>query len=183
MLHSFSCKRAFQAFQPHDHIAGTVDFGILHVRSGERSVLETYSDLDDGACQETGRFTTGAVTKYAGSISWISQRQTSVATSKKNEFIFWILCILSIVVAGVSPFSILCSLVLQSSSEYSSPAFPSSSSSGTAFEKRQSHELCTLVELNISRGDDREPFVDVNSVAVLLRRIRGNWFLRDARSR
>lgn len=64
------------------YIAGTMDFGIFYGRSGKNSVLEAYSDSDYGGCQQTGRSTTGVVTKYAGvAISWMSQRQTSVATS------------------------------------------------------------------------------------------------------
>ena len=64
------------------YIAGTMNFGIFYGRSGEKSILEAYSDSDYGGCLETGRSTSGVVAKFAGgAISWMSQRQSSVATS------------------------------------------------------------------------------------------------------
>ena len=64
------------------YIAGTIDFGITYTRTGTAAVLEAYSDSDYGGCFQTGRSTSGIVVKYAGgAISWMSQRQTSVATS------------------------------------------------------------------------------------------------------
>lgn len=47
-----------------------------------QSQLECYSDSDFGGCLTTGRSTSGVVIKYAGgAISWLSQRQSMVATS------------------------------------------------------------------------------------------------------
>lgn len=68
-------KRVFR------YIAGTIDVGVVYDKNGKRE-LECYSDADFGGCLTTGRSTSGVVIKYAGgAISWMSQRQTIVATS------------------------------------------------------------------------------------------------------
>lgn len=64
------------------YIAGTIDVGITYSRKVSRRILECYSDADFGGCTKTGRSTSGVVVKYAGGvISWLSKRQTMVATS------------------------------------------------------------------------------------------------------
>lgn len=68
-------KRVFR------YIAGTIDLGIVYNKDSNHE-LECYSDADFGGCTTTGRSTSGVVVKYAGgAISWLSQRQTIVATS------------------------------------------------------------------------------------------------------
>ena len=69
-------KRVFR------YIAGTITKGITYSRNSKRGVLESYSDAEFGGCTKSGRSTSGVVVKYAGEvISWISQRQPTVATS------------------------------------------------------------------------------------------------------
>lgn len=69
-------KRVFR------YVAGTLTKGITYTRKVKRGILETFSDADFGGCTKTGRSTSGVVVKYAGgAISWMSQRQPTVATS------------------------------------------------------------------------------------------------------
>lgn len=69
-------KRAFR------YIAGSPDLGINYSTKSGGGTLECFSDADFGGCQKTGRSTTGVVISHAGgAISWISQRQPTVATS------------------------------------------------------------------------------------------------------
>ena len=68
-------KRVFR------YIAGTLKYGISYKRS-EESTLQCFSDADFGGCTSTGRSTSRVLVKFAGgAISWMSQRQTIVATS------------------------------------------------------------------------------------------------------
>lgn len=63
------------------YVAGTLSRGITYLRSAE-TVLQGYSDADLSGCNKTMRSTTGVIVTYAGgAVSWISQRQRSVATS------------------------------------------------------------------------------------------------------
>lgn len=63
------------------YLKGTISLGIIY-KAGEEKVLQGYSDADHGGDLSTGRSTTGVLCRFAGSpISWLSQRQTSVAIS------------------------------------------------------------------------------------------------------
>ena len=69
-------KRVFR------YIAGTVNNSIMYKTDSVRGILQCYSDSDFGGCKTTGRSTSGVVMMYAGGIiSWLSQRQATVATS------------------------------------------------------------------------------------------------------
>ncbi|XP_035231387.1 secreted RxLR effector protein 161-like [Stegodyphus dumicola] len=69
-------KRVFR------YIAGSLTKGVTYKNKYKPGILECYSDADFGGCQETGKSTSGVVILYSGgAISWISQRQTVVATS------------------------------------------------------------------------------------------------------
>ena len=69
-------KRVFR------YIAGSIEKGITYSGSSERGILECYSDADFSGCEKTGRSTSGVVVGYAGgAISWLSQRQPTVALS------------------------------------------------------------------------------------------------------
>lgn len=58
------------------------DTGILYKKDYKKGILECYSDADHGGCTITGRSTTGVLCMYAGgAVSWMSQRQSSVAIS------------------------------------------------------------------------------------------------------
>lgn len=60
----------------------TPDMGILYKKDYRKGILECYSDADHGGDLTTGRSTTGVVCIYAGgAVSWLSQRQPSVAIS------------------------------------------------------------------------------------------------------
>ncbi|KAM3964295.1 uncharacterized protein ACR2FA_001787 [Aphomia sociella] len=61
----------------------TPDMGILYKKNYKKGVIECYSDADHGGDIDTGRSTTGLILcMYAGgAVSWMSQRQTSVAIS------------------------------------------------------------------------------------------------------
>lgn len=68
-------KRVFR------YIAGTVSMGIVY-GSKSYGTLDCYSDADFGGCSKTGRSTSGVIVTHAGgAISWLSQRQSMVATS------------------------------------------------------------------------------------------------------
>lgn len=58
------------------------DMSIIYKRSNKKGILECYSDADHGGDVATGRSTTGVLCLYAGgAVSWLSQRQQSVAIS------------------------------------------------------------------------------------------------------
>jgi hypothetical protein len=64
------------------YLKGTSDTGIVYQPNAKPGVLECYSDADHGGDTETGRSTSGVACIYAGgAISWLSQRQTTVAIS------------------------------------------------------------------------------------------------------
>ena len=64
------------------YIAGTTEMSISYKASSATGILQCYSDSDFGGCRMTGRSTSGVVVMYAGgAISWLSQRQATVATS------------------------------------------------------------------------------------------------------
>lgn len=69
-------KRVFR------YIKGTKDTGIVYRSNSQKGIFDCYSDADFGGCTKTGRSTSGVVIIYGGGpISWLSQRQTMVATS------------------------------------------------------------------------------------------------------
>jgi hypothetical protein len=69
-------KRIFRYLQ------GTRDCGITYRPNVNPGLLNCYSDADHGGDQETGRSTSGVACIYAGgALSWLSQRQASVAIS------------------------------------------------------------------------------------------------------
>lgn len=60
----------------------TPDLGIIYKKHYKEGILECYSDADHAGDVSTGRSTSGVLCMYAGgAISWLSQRQTSVAIS------------------------------------------------------------------------------------------------------
>ncbi|CAA9994716.1 unnamed protein product [Nesidiocoris tenuis] len=64
------------------YLKGTLDTGIVYTKGHESGILRTFSDADHGGDETTGRSTSGVVSLYAGgAVSWISQRQCSVAIS------------------------------------------------------------------------------------------------------
>lgn len=64
------------------YLRGTADAGIVYKPQHKKNTLLCYSDADHAGDKSTGRSTTGVVCIYAGgAISWLSQRQTSVAIS------------------------------------------------------------------------------------------------------
>lgn len=69
-------KRVFR------YIAGTIHKSITYKSEYSGKALQCYSDADFGGCNLTGRSTSGVVIMYSGGIiSWLSQRQATVATS------------------------------------------------------------------------------------------------------
>ena len=64
------------------HLQGTTNRGIVYKPDYKKGVIECYSDADHGGDLSTARSTTGVVCLHAGgAISWLSQRQPSVAIS------------------------------------------------------------------------------------------------------
>lgn len=64
------------------YLKGTMSYGLRYKPDHLVGVLEGFSDADHGGDCTTGRSTTGVVCRYAGgAISWLSQRQASVAIS------------------------------------------------------------------------------------------------------
>lgn len=60
----------------------TPDLGIMYKKHYKEGILECYSDADHAGDVSTGRSTSGVLCMYAGgAISWLSQRQASVAIS------------------------------------------------------------------------------------------------------
>lgn len=63
------------------YVKGTYSYGIKYGQH-KPGILEAFSDADHGGDRETSRSTTGVACRYAGGvISWLSQRQASVAIS------------------------------------------------------------------------------------------------------
>ena len=63
------------------YLKGTIEFGLIYT-PGMNDQLLSYSDADHGGDEMTGRSTSGVLCMYAGgAVSWLSQRQTSVAIS------------------------------------------------------------------------------------------------------
>jgi len=61
------------------YLRGTTDSGIVY-RPQDRNSVVCYSDSDHGGDKTNGRSTTGVICMYSGgAVSWISQRQASVA--------------------------------------------------------------------------------------------------------
>ena len=76
---SEDCKRVKRIMRYLQYSPST---GIFYKRDYQKGILENYSDVDHGGCISTGRSTSGVLCMYAGgAISWISQRQPSVAIS------------------------------------------------------------------------------------------------------
>jgi len=64
------------------YLKGTISTGIVYKPQQNGDTLLCYSDADNGGDKTTGKSTTGVMCIYAGgAISWLSQRQTSVAIS------------------------------------------------------------------------------------------------------
>lgn len=64
------------------YLKGTTNFGIRYAADNTNVCIVGYSDADHAGDTTTGRSTTGVVCLYAGGvISWLSQRQASVAIS------------------------------------------------------------------------------------------------------
>ncbi|KMQ86038.1 integrase core domain protein [Lasius niger] len=69
-------KRVFR------YIAGTTNIGIVYCPNANNGALDCYNDADFGGCNKTGLSTLGVIVTHAGgAISWLSQRQSMVATS------------------------------------------------------------------------------------------------------
>lgn len=69
-------KRIFRYLQ------GTSDHGIVYQPDYKKGIIECYSDADHGGDHSSGRSTTGVMCLYSGgAISWLSQKQASVAIS------------------------------------------------------------------------------------------------------
>lgn len=64
------------------YLKGTACQGLTYKQGYKKDTLECYSDADHGGDDTTGRSTSGVICMYAGgAISWLSQRQSSVAIS------------------------------------------------------------------------------------------------------
>lgn len=64
------------------YLRGTTDHALVYKNNYKNGVLECYSDADHAGDSTTGRSTSGVLCLYSGApISWISQRQVSVAIS------------------------------------------------------------------------------------------------------
>ena len=64
------------------YLKDTIDFGIIYKNDQKRGTFISFSDADHGGDVDTGRSTIGVICLYAGGpISWLSQRQVSVAIS------------------------------------------------------------------------------------------------------
>lgn len=72
------CSKVKRIFR---YLKATREIGLVY-RSGVPAELKIFSDSDYGGDETTGRSTSGVVCMYAGgAVSWMSQRQTSVALS------------------------------------------------------------------------------------------------------
>lgn len=64
------------------YLKGTVDHGLLYTTGYKNGILEAFSDADYAGDVSTRRSRTGVVCKFSGgAISWMSQKQKSVALS------------------------------------------------------------------------------------------------------
>ncbi|KAJ2938391.1 hypothetical protein O0L34_g13315 [Tuta absoluta] len=64
------------------YVKGTCSYGIKYKAHQKSTLLESFSDADHGGCHLSGRSTTGLICRYSGgTVSWLSQRQASVAIS------------------------------------------------------------------------------------------------------
>ncbi|CAB0019509.1 unnamed protein product, partial [Nesidiocoris tenuis] len=64
------------------YLRGTANYGLTYKRGQDSMRLIGYSDADHGGDGETGRSTSGVLCLYSGgAVSWLSQRQASVAIS------------------------------------------------------------------------------------------------------
>jgi len=64
------------------YLRGTTSVGIVYKPQLDNKSLICYSDADHSGDKTSGRSTTGVICMYSGgAISWLSQRQTSVAIS------------------------------------------------------------------------------------------------------
>lgn len=66
------------------YIAGTTNIGIVYCSNPNANdgALDCYSNADFGECNKTGQSTSGVIVTHAGgAISWLSQRQSMVASS------------------------------------------------------------------------------------------------------
>jgi hypothetical protein len=64
------------------YLRGTTNCGLLYKNNQAKGVFECYSDADHGGDLSTGRSTSGVLCLHSGApISWMSQRQSSVAIS------------------------------------------------------------------------------------------------------
>lgn len=64
------------------YLRGTMDFGIVYKAQVDKNSFMCYSDADHAGDKSSGRSTTGVVCIYSGgAVSWLSQRQVSVAIS------------------------------------------------------------------------------------------------------
>lgn len=64
------------------YLKGTTDFGLVYKHNSVGKNFVCYSDADHGGDLETGRSTSGVLCQYSGApVSWVSQRQQSVAIS------------------------------------------------------------------------------------------------------
>ena len=68
---------------------GTTDRGLLYKPGYKPGIIENYSDADHGGDLQTGHSTTGVICLHAGAaISWLSQKQSSVAISTTEAEVF-----------------------------------------------------------------------------------------------
>lgn len=64
------------------YLKGTASYGIKYTGDSTKAIIEGYSDADHAGDEQTGRSTTGVACLFAsGVVSWLSQRQASVAIS------------------------------------------------------------------------------------------------------
>ena len=80
-LENPSRSNVTQVKQMFRYLQGTADVGIVY-KSGQSNALIAYSDADHGGDVTSGRSTSGVICMFAGGVvSWLSQRQASVAIS------------------------------------------------------------------------------------------------------
>ena len=80
-LENPSRSNVIQVKQIFRYLQGTADVGIVY-KSGQSNALIAYSDADHGGDETSGRSTSGVICMFAGGVvSWLSQRQASVAIS------------------------------------------------------------------------------------------------------
>lgn len=151
------------------YLKGTENFGITYKPNFKKGTLECYSDADHGGDESTGRSTTGVVCLYAGgAISWLSQRQTSVAistteaevvaASEASREVVWLKRLLSEVVELKTP-------TLQVDNEAAIRL-----SQNPEYHRRTKHirtrhffvrEMVTEGEININKVDTKYQLADI----------------------